>query len=347
MQRNGKTSDFHLDRMPAGVRTLAAMGGGVRWWRVGMGACAVALLLAGCSGDDPDNGTDQDQPATSPLAEILGWGMATDRTGAAPDVSEVERQRHLQVEHLIADCMAEHGFEYVPVPIEDRRAGPFDEAYALAPADFAAQYGYGATTLSATEEERVPDPNQEIVDGLPPNERDEYQRALWGEAGVIDPEPADQGCQMQAAGEVYDLADPNDRAEGMERFATLFDALDDLSQRIENDPRLVDTDAHWAECMKAAGYPGFDRPHDARQSVFDQLTDLSAQAEPDPAEVADLRAYELALAPVDHACREEHVDGPHREVAFEHEARFVEEHRAELEAYRDWAAGDTPDGEGG
>jgi hypothetical protein len=314
--------------------------GGVRWRRAAVLAGAVALVLGGCSGDEPEDGPPP--PTTSPLAEILGWGMATDRGSATPEVSEVERQRHLQVENLIADCMAEQGFDYVPVPIEDRRSGPFDEAYALDAADFAERYGYGVTTLTPQTSEPVPDPNQQIMDGLPPEEQEEYRQALWGAADVVDPEPADQGCQMRAASTVYGLDDPDGLAREMDRFEDLFQALDELWQRIEDDPRLADTDRHWVQCMTAAGYPGFERPHDARQSVFDQFAALSGQAEPDPDQVADLRAYELALAPVDHACREEHIEGPRRMVAFEHEASFVEQHRAELEAYRDRMSGDAP-----
>jgi hypothetical protein len=322
--------------------------GGVRWRRAGAVACAVALLLAGCTGDDPGEGAHPDDPAppaTSPLAEILGWGMATDGV-AAPGVSEGERQRHLQVEQLVADCMAEHGFEYVPVSLDDRRAGPFDEAYALDPADFAQQYGYGVTTLTVgAEDEAFQDPNQEIMDSLAPEERAEYERALWGADAAVDPDAADQGCRMHAEAEVYGVRDPDDRAQEMERFAALFEALDDLSRRIENDPRLADSEVNWARCMAAAGYPGFTRPHDARQAVFDQYAALSAQqSDPDSEALADLREFELTLAPVDYACREEHVDGPRWQVAQELEAQFVEEHRTELEAYRDWMSGATPDG---
>jgi hypothetical protein len=327
--------------------------GRVRWGRAAATACVVGVLLAtGCTGDSSPDGAAG--PQSSPLAEILGWGMAPAGAGAeVPEVTDVERQRHLRVEHLIADCMAGHGFTYVPVPIEQRRAGPFDEAYALDPADFAVQYGYGATTLVATEEDAVPDPNQEIADGLPPSEREHYHRALWGEGGSLTPDArsddvgsddapaAGEGCQAWAARMAFDRDGADRRAQEMERFADLFDALDELWRRIESDPRLADTDRHWVECMTAAGYPGFTRPHDARQAVFDQFAELSAQADPDPDQVASLREFELALAPVDHRCREEHVDGPYRRVAHEHEARFVEQHRAELEAYRDWMAGDA------
>lgn len=322
--------------------------GGVRWRRAGVGVCAVVLLLAGCTGDDPGERAHPDDPAppdTSPLAEILGWGMATDGV-AAPGVSEVERQRHLQVERLVADCMAEHGFEYVAVSLDDRRAGPFDEAYALEPAEFAERYGYGVTTLTAgAEDERFLDPNQEIMDSLSPDERAEYERALWGSDAAVDPDAADQGCRMQAEVEVYGVREPDDRAQQMERFAALFEALDELSRRIENDPRLADSEIDWARCMAAAGYPGFTRPHEARQAVFDQFAALSTQSDPDPDALASLREFELALAPVDHACRQEHVDGPRREVAYELERQFVEEHRAELEDYRDWTSGGgAPDG---
>jgi hypothetical protein len=300
---------------------------------------ALTGLLAACSGDG--NGGVA-TPATSPLAEILGWGMMDEgAAGGGRQISQAERERHDRAERLTAECMAERGFDYVPVSLEDLASGPFDEAYALPAEDFAAEYGYGVTTLFPPDEQAAPDPNQEIQAGLSAELREAYRRALWGDA-VAEGDGSDPGCQMLANQQVYD-ADPRADA-GQPQFTELFEALDALWVRIENDPRLHGTDQDWVACMAQAGYPGFTRPHDARQTVFDGMAALRASGDPDPADVAALRDYELTLAPVDLRCREVHIDGPRREVAYELEAEFVAEHRAELEAYRDWVTGDWPGG---
>lgn len=334
------------------------MNGDSGWRRLGIGACTVALVLGGCAGDDG-----AEPPETSPLAEILGWGMVSDQGAGAPEVTDVEIRRQQRVEELIAGCMADDGFEYVPVPPDERMSGPFDEAYALDPADFAERYGYGVTTLSATEPVAPTDPNQQILENLSAQRRQAYLQALWGEAVPTDPDAADpdadqdrdgarpspggdQGCHGWANGQVYGDEDTGGMAAGHARFEELLSELELLWERIENDPRLADTDQRWVECMTEAGYPGFDRPHAARQSVFDEYAALrGAGPEPAPDALASLRDFELALAPVDHACREEHIDGPRRLVAYELEGRFVDQHRTQLEAYRDWLAGERPGGD--
>jgi hypothetical protein len=315
-------------------------------WRAGgaVAAAGLAGLLLGCSSDPegPDGGGQGGGgPTTSPLAEILGWGMVEEGGTGSPGVSEEERGRHDRVERLTAECMTDHGFEYLPVPLPEAASGPFEEAYALPPDEFAARYGYGVTTLAPPTDGPVRDPNQEILASLPPDIREDYQRALWGDA-VTGGEGTEPGCQQWASAQVYE--DGAGSAELHARFKELFDHLDALWQRIENDPRLEGADEGWVTCMAQAGYPGFDRPHDARQSVFDGMAALRAQADPDPDELASLREYELALAPVDQQCREVHIDGPRRAVAYELEAEFVAEHRAELEAYRDWVSGEVGDG---
>jgi hypothetical protein len=304
-------------------------------------ACLVGLALTGCTGE-PDQ-PDPPPPPESPLAEFLGVSPLRGRPGL-PDLSEDERQRQAAMEELIASCMADRGFRYLPVPVDQRMAGGLAEAYALDPAEFAERYGYGVTTLHEPGgDDGFVDPNREIRAALPPERQRAYDRALWG--GAADPGgatafPGDQGCHAEATAQVY-----GDRAEldrGYARFQDLLDALGELYRRIEDDPRLREAVRGWAACMAEAGYGGFAEPEDARQSVLDRLAPPesggSPPAPPDPAELAEVRAYELALAPVDLACQRDHLDGPRREVTAERELAFIEAHRAELARYRDWLA---------
>lgn len=293
------------------------------------GLLGLAGLLAGCTGDPEPAPPGPD--ARSPLDEFLGLERPRNQAGP-PQLTEPERQQQYAVEELVAECMAGHGFRYQPVPPEQRLAGTFAEAYALEPAEFARRYGYGVTTLREAAGAPPPaDPNQEIRDRLDPDRLRAYERAMWG-AG------SDPGCQQRAATEVY--GDQTGRDAGFARFQELLDQIGELYRTIEADPRLAQAAADWAGCMAAAGYPGFAAPADARQSVFDRLGRVQGpgQPSPDPAELAGIGDYERALAPVDLACRQEHLDGPRWQVTAEREREFIKAHRAELETYRDWLA---------
>lgn len=311
----------------------------------------LALALAGCTSDggDPDPAP---EPQPGPLREFLGLAAPRDQAGL-PQLTEAERQRQYAMEQLIAQCMAQRGYEYRPVPPEQRLAGTFAEAYALPPEEFARQYGYGVTTLrEATGGERPADPNQRIRDALPDQQRAGYDRALWGAEPADGAEGAEaaegakgaedagggEGCQPRASAEVY--GEPSGLDEGYAQFQDLLDAMGELYRQIEADPRLREAAARWAACLSDAGFGGFAGPDDARQSVFDRLREVqgAGRASPAPAELAELRDYELALAPADLACRREHLDPVRQAVTGEREQAFLDAHRAELERYRDWLA---------
>src|SRR5690606_14030953 len=122
----------------------------------------------------------------------------------------------------------------------------------------------------------------------------------------------------------------------------------------------------WSDCMASAGYPDLEDLYGGENLVYERQSeaygwdagepvvvtaepeaepDLANTAAPEPSEpveldsevLAELREFELAVAWADYECREEHdVERIQREVQYEHEEQFIEDHRAELEAYRDW-----------
>jgi hypothetical protein len=303
-------------------------------WRAATAGLALAAGLGACS-DDPEP-----QPSDrSPLAEFPGFDISSNPAGV-PEISPRERQRQLAMEEVIAACMRDAGFEYLPVSTEDRMAGGLTEAYSLDPKAFAERYGYGVTTLTfGADANTFVDPNQEIRDGLSGEQREAYDRAMWGDvasgdADQEDPTALPSGCQMQATTEVYQGTD-----DGFSQFDSLFDELGALYSQIGQDSRLAAAHRLWADCMAGAGYPDLTEPADAEKSVFDRMSGIASSAEGSdlPADpLADLREYELALAPADQACQQEHVAGPRGEVTTELEERFIEEHREELESYREW-----------
>ncbi|HEY8474918.1 MAG TPA: hypothetical protein VIL37_20165 [Natronosporangium sp.] len=332
----------------------------VRWRSAGAAvvvavavAVAVAWSLAGRGDGDPDR-ADPDPAYDGPIAEFMGW----EQTGGEPqrpEFTEADRERHYRVQDLIADCMSRAGFEYTPVPFYGDRAEQFEDPYADIwqlreedPAGFARAYGYGFTTINFGEralptQDPADDPNRAYRDRLPPDRQAAYDRALHGdfEGGDQGGQGEPGGCSSQAYREVYGTGRNDD---GEERFQELFAAWDELYQQIEADPRLTAATQAWIDCMAAAGYPGMADRYGGQQAVSRRQSELyggqggAAPPEPDPAALAELQQFEREIAVADYSCRQQHdLDGVEREVRYEHEERFIEAHREQLEAYRDWS----------
>ncbi|RIQ35936.1 hypothetical protein [Jiangella rhizosphaerae] len=374
-------------------------------------ACVAGLALTGCGDEDGSggqndgtNGDSADQASgdgeeLSPLEEYMGENSGFTGGGrmtvaiSSGDLSEEERQKMRQVEELVATCMEEAGFEYIPVdPFGgDTEDDPFADAFALPPEEFAREYGYGMTTLMNPDkagEDEVTDPNQEIRDGLSEAALEAYNRALWGDmveisdggnavavkpVGPGEGEPPaleDQGCHGQARAEVYGDDGGMVMGPDMSEFEGLFEDLEALRQRIESDPRMVEATEAWAACMAEAGYGDFDATTDPEDSVMQQMSELygwddqapeddvsaggpsvSIGGGPEDVDVdeealAELQEHEIALATADYECEQQEYADVRQEVAWGFEEDFVEEHRAELERYRD-AMAEGPAGRAG
>ncbi len=372
-------------------------------------ACVAGLALTGCSDDgsggqnDATNGDSADQAGgdeeLSPLEEYMGensgfagGGRMTVALGSA-DMDEEERQRMRQVEELVAACMEEAGFEYVPADPFGGETGedPFAEAYALPPDEFAREYGYGMTTLMSpdkAEEETPADPNEAIREGLSEAALEEYYSALWGDsvqmaegggAVAVEPKPPgesggpagpeEQGCHGEARAEVYGDDGGMMMGPDFSEFEGLFEDMDALRQRIESDPRIVEATDAWTACMAEAGYSEFDTTAAPEDAVMERMSELygwddepaddegdggpevslggpGGEVDVDEAALAELQEYEIAVATADYDCDEQELADVQQEVAWGFEEDFVEEHRAELERYRD-AMAEGPAGNAG
>lgn len=351
-------------------------------------ASVAILVVTGCSDDGGSTSGDE-----SPLEEYLGEGAVSfagsemsvsfgGRGGEPYEPTEEELQQQREVEEHVASCMAEQGFEYVPnVVSPDEFTSPFEEAYSLPPGEFAEQYGYGVSTLRPEDIDMPEDPNEEIRDSLSPEAREAYEEALLGDmtgavvtegtspAGSTPTPPPieDRGCYVQASAEVFDSNEVEMFAGPSSEFDGLMEDLFRMSQRLQDDPRVVGATEQWRGCMAEAGYPDLERVGDAEQSVFQRMNELQGIGPPteapvpaeqsgegaagegdesggspvfepqeiDPEELQELQEYELALARADFDCREEHYNDVAEEVQYELEEEFVEDHRAELERFRD------------
>lgn len=286
----------------------------------------------------------------SPLEHYLGkgavsfeGGLALSSGGSALDspvgLSEDDLRRRREEEQLIADCMGDEGFEYVPHVMDpsDWDQG-FEDAYALLPDEFAATYGYGVSTM-LRDADRPEDPNEAIREAMSPAELEAYWVAMHGErAGGYEeseeqPPPllADSGCAGRATEQVFDDLDEYGRDPLWEALVSDLSALD---IRIDNDPRVVEAEQAWIDCMAEAGYPDLGHIGGGQTLLANRIDDvleiegseaLKPWNEADPEALRELQHFEIPIASADRACRVEHFDEVFREVRIELEAEFVED----------------------
>jgi hypothetical protein len=311
-------------------------------------AGALVVLLAGCSGNGSGGGGGSEPtPSVGPL------GAYFEKIGGSYDQDDAEEQAR-RYEEIVAECMAEQGFEYTPQdtssmgmavaePVSTDNGMPAWDSL-----EYAQQYGYGATTwqdmpgatAEATAQEWT-DPNQDYLDAMSDSERNAYYEALYGkqdqepdENGVIEYDWTTAGCQGKASHEAYDAGNGAYDDPG---YKALEDDLNTFYESYSTDPRMADIDAEWSDCIADAGYT-FDTPTDAQQSIYDQMSKLYENAdgktgEPDEATMAELKKQELATATADRQCQ---IDVKYtqrqQEISLELEQQFVDEHKAELDA---------------
>jgi len=110
-----------------------------------------ALLLTACGGssssDSGSTDSGQTQDATSGASNQVGleeFGMTDEQLVTSID----------GVESAIASCMADVGFEYIPIDSVTFRDAmdSLGDAPGLSDEEFVAQYGYGLTTLPPTQD---------------------------------------------------------------------------------------------------------------------------------------------------------------------------------------------------
>jgi hypothetical protein len=347
------------------------------WTPVALAAGALLLLAAcGSAGDGSAAADPSARPAAragastsggaehrSPLDELFAQDMA------AKDDPQEELDKQREVEERIAACMRDAGFLYVAV---DPTADPTGTAAlaALPPDEFARRYGYGITTIDIRELAQH-DPNTVIADELSPDATRRYSEALNGAeqtaAKYGEQPPADAaahpGCRAEAEQAVYGDQEKTPPPAGL---TALLDQMDDLWDRIMDDPRVDAAADEWAACMHEAGYPDLREPDDAQATIIRrqwQLYGVEAPSnvlhsrrtdrrgrelplppgpprqghEPDEDALAELQDDEIAMAVADRGCRPAY-DEVVAQVQDEVEQAFIDDHRAELDRYFD-----TPD----
>ncbi|WP_454293953.1 hypothetical protein [Salana multivorans] len=310
--------------MPTNLRRTAAAAA----------ALALSASLAACTNADGGTGSNgdltyEDSPLNAYFQLFSTIGDMSDE-----ELQAYHDQRSRRQEDLIAQCMADQGFDFNAEGSGDQVQVGRDEGEdedregpQWGTIEYAEQYGYDVfireeQPLIESEGEWV-DPNAELLEGMSDAERTAWEEALWGAPSEgehdleADPEEVewsweDQGCTGWAQHEV-DQDDPDAGLRTLRedpRFSDLFKQLDSMSERVQSDPRMTELHEEWASCMAVAGY-SFDRPADAQISIYRLQESMwdgdddTESGEPDQALVEEYKDLEITTAVADVTCQEE------------------------------------------
>lgn len=307
-----------------------------------LGAAALLMALAGCTSAPGATSDASDSPLNKYMMALYGGDLSEDEQIAKSERDNRER------EELIAQCMAEEGFDYLPAIYDGSMTFSSGDEWKPDDREWVAQYGYGMVNWPGKDEqqentgEEWVDPNQDYVESLSDTERNAYYEALHG-----PPIPEDQmsedgsyewnwetaGCYGWAQHEME-----GDNPLSSEAHKPIMDAINEFYMSMQTMPEFAEIDAAWSDCMADAGHSGFASQTEAQTSMSDELNkyyeNQTEWVENDPA-LDELAEKEVALALVDLDCRQK-LDYTKKRLAvtFELEEKFIADHKAELDALK-------------
>lgn len=319
---------------------------------------ATALLLTACSGGSGSG--DSKEPELGPLSKY---------TEALFDGEEYTQEKfdkqQLEVEELVAACMTKEGFEYTPNPANGGMAMA-TEGEADGPEwgseEFAKQYGYGIIDWpgreameAQTDDEEYVDLNADYVMSLSESEQNAYYEALHGpqptEEEMLEMEENESyeynwetaGCYGAAQHEVQEDFSGYQAASEDPQYADLFTAMNEVWNVIydEENPHedVSKLNREWSDCMAEANLSEFSTPNAATQILYDEYEALQnpggndEYVEPSKADQKKFQEREIEVAVADAACKKKlSYDDQVTKLQFDIEQKFVDEHKAELDA---------------
>lgn len=252
-------------------------------------------------------------------------GQQGDSEFGLPEAEVVRRVD--AVEALIASCMRDAGFEYVPVDYKTARKAMDSNSKpsGLSSKDFRTQYGYGITTQFAGADNQAlmgaGAQNIRIRNGLSTADHTAYMHALYGDNPSatfvvgLDSENFSQtgGCTRKAVEQVFS------KDELGANFVNYQNAQD---ARVDQDPRVIAAQKDWGTCMRQAGY-SYNTSDEIKADLASRLDAITGGAAPDTlsadaqAALKQLQGEELAIAAADHDCSVKFVDPIKNKVATE------------------------------
>lgn len=275
-------------------------------------ALAGVLVLAALAACQSESSPENTQENGKPLPGIKEFGL-----------TEVQFVDHVErTQSLIAECMADAGFQYVPVDVQTIEAAQqrVRQDPGLTRREFKERWGLAVTTrFDNPVRDTGLGPNLEIWQSLPESDREAYARTLWGDdenadfVFTFDEEDFSStgGCTRKAVAEVFTPA----QLEGS--YVNPKDVL------VESDPRIIEAEDNWTECMRDAGYDYEDDQDEIIEDYQERLEKLVGDDDPESltgpraAELERLQQEEIEVSLADLECQLEHTDEVFREVEIE------------------------------
>jgi hypothetical protein len=277
-----------------------------------LAAAAVLLAVTGCQSN---GGSDSAQNKGKPLPGIKEMGL-----------TEVQFAQHIEkTQALIAKCMADAGFEYVPVDVKTIEAAQArvrqDPRYTRR--EFKEKWGLAVTTrFDNPVRDTGLGPNLKIWQSLPAADREAYARTLWGDdptdpladfVFAFDEEDFSStgGCTRKAVAQVFTPA----QLKGS--YVNPKDVL------VENDPRIIEAQDNWTKCMRARGYDYEDDQDEIIEEYEKRLEELVGDDDPTKltgsrlAALHRLQQQEIKVSLADLDCQIKYTDDVFREVEIE------------------------------
>jgi hypothetical protein len=268
---------------------------------------AVALAATACGAAKPGEERNGDR-----LPNIREFGFNDQQFN-----DHVER-----TQALIAECMMQAGFEYIPVDVKTVEAAQArvrkDPGYTRR--TYKERWGYGITTRF---DDPVRDigmgPNLEIYNSLPKADKAAYARTLWGDdprqdfVFAFDEEDFSRigGCTRSAVSRVFTSA---------QLRGTYVNPKDVL---VDSDPRIVAARRKWSACMRSHGYD-YKADQDEIIEEFEDALDELTHGD-DPRTLAGARSTalhrlqtaEIKVSLADLDCQIKYTDAVERKVEIE------------------------------
>lgn len=277
-------------------------------------AVATILLWGSLSTNLPAlrSGSTAAGDVASPLAAYLGFGHDDEADEGRYEQDETRRER------IIASCMGQAGFVYIPQATSVLLDGE--------------SIGSGSRRdLEVELETLAADPNETYVRALTEAERERYWQSLIGLNGPHESRPAADMRRLDVNDDGrLDYRERWDAhgctGQASRQVPGVFFAAKLLSRELEAlegatlaDPGAVAVSASWVRCMNGRGFEGTDR-----EAMYAAADEALAKGGDSTAMVA-FRAAEKDCNP------------PYRaalaEIREKYETRFIEVHRDVLERY--------------